>query len=168
MSFIRPTLEELNESLAAGGYGPSFRDQPKPGAKKKQRPEDALHIQVAKYLRYAIAHEGKCSLHGAIWWSYESRNAGKETVTKNGRKINLEGIGRKARGCIAGLPDISVLFRGGLHGIELKADKGTLSEAQRTLHPEMRKAGGKVVVARSLDDVEAALRGWDIPTRVRP
>ena len=168
MTCPRVPLDELNASLAAGGYEKSFRGVPKKGAKKgrQKRPEDLLHLSVARFLRYAIAYEGTCSLHGVMWWSQEARNVGKTMTTRDGREINLEAINRKARGCVAGLPDVAILYRGGLYGIELKAGTG-LNDAQKRLHPELRKAGGNVVVAKDLDGVEAALRGWGIPLRVQ-
>ena len=100
-----------------------------------------------------------------VWWSQESRNAGKEIVTKNGRKINLEGINRKNRGCIAGLPDVSILFNGRLYGIELKAGKGTTSDKQRDLHQAWRWTGAPVAICWSLDQVEEALRRWGVPLK---
>jgi hypothetical protein len=158
-------LEELQASLDAGGYGPSFRGVPKRGAtKKRHKPEDVLHISVAKYLRAVIGHEGVASPQGVMWWSYEIRNSGKTITTKTGREINLEGINRKARGVIGGLPDIAILYQGVLNGIELKAGSG-LNDAQKLLHPELRKCGASVVVAKDLNDVEAVLRDWGIPLR---
>lgn len=135
--------------------------------KRKRQPksEDVLHISVASFLRRAIGHEGWLCPGPVVWWSQESRNAGKNMVTKNGRDINLEGINRKNRGCIAGLPDVSILFNGRLHGIELKAGKNGTSDKQDDLHEAWRAAGAPVAVCWTLEQVEAALRGWGVPLR---
>ena len=133
--------------------------------KRQQKPEDLLHFSVASYMRRAIGHEGWFCPPGIVWWSYESRNAGKGMVTKDGRKINLEGINRKNRGCIAGLPDVCVLFLGRIYGIELKAGKNGTSDKQDELHGAWKAAGADVAVCWTLDHVEAALRRWGVPLK---
>lgn len=72
---------------------------------------------------------------------------------------------RKARGVKAGFPDVSVIWRGGYYGLELKASKGRVSEVQEIAHQQIREAGGQVSVCRSIEDVERALRHWGIPLR---
>jgi hypothetical protein len=52
-----------------------------------------------------------------------------------------------------------------LYCIELKASKGRLSETQHMTIGQIHDAGGQVSVCHSIEEVEAALRAWDIPLR---
>lgn len=78
-----------------------------------------------------------------------------------------------------GLPDLMVVY-GGIYGIELKRGEGSLSrtrivrtkrgalrvlEGQLEVFPRLRRAGMKIEVCYSLDEVLGALRAWNIPTR---
>jgi hypothetical protein len=72
----------------------------------------------------------------------------------------LKGMGLKA-----GAPDLVILYDSNAYFLELKSEKGVLSEPQRRAHAAIRDARCPVVVVRSLDDVKAALLEWRIPTR---
>ncbi len=54
---------------------------------------------------------------------------------------------------LAGTPDIIACIAGRLVGIEVKAPRGRLTEAQEAWHANARAAGALVIVARSVDDV---------------
>ena len=82
-----------------------------------------------------------------------------------GRMDVRAGQMRKARGVKAGVPDVLVCYRGTLYCIELKASKGRLSETQHMTIAQIREAGGQVSVCHSVEEVETALRAWDIPLR---
>jgi hypothetical protein len=69
----------------------------------------------------------------------------------------------KARGGIKGLPDLWLVHDGRIFLIELKRPGGYLSPTQKDCHAWLRRAGAEVVVCRSPEEVEAALRGWRIP-----
>lgn len=56
-----------------------------------------------------------------------------------------------------GSPDIIAVVRGRFIGIECKSSKGKLSESQEEWKDGLEQAGGKYVVARSLDDVSSFL-----------
>jgi hypothetical protein len=73
----------------------------------------------------------------------------------------------KRSGYKAGWPDIEVIHRGRALFIELKAPKGTLSKPQRELQPRLEYCGCPVQLCRSLECVEATLRGWGVPLRAR-
>ena len=77
------------------------------------------------------------------------------------------GANRKARGVVAGIPDIVLVRAGRLHGLELKSRAGRLSDAQVAYRDALLAAGGDYVVARTLDDVAFALAGWGVPLRCR-
>ena len=52
-----------------------------------------------------------------------------------------------------GCPDILCCIDGQLIGLEVKTAKGRLSEVQKEFHRDLVKAGGKVYVVRSIDDL---------------
>lgn len=116
--------------------------------------EDELHTKIAKALPL-ILHPS------VVWWSNESRGVGAR-----------EGKRRKARGVRAGVPDMEFHYCYA-HGdypmscfIELKAPKGTMSDAQKALHAELRAIGHRVFVCRSLDDVLDALLDAGCPFHI--
>ena len=82
-----------------------------------------------------------------------------------GRMDVRAGQMRKARGVRAGFCDVLLIWRGGFYGIELKASKGKVSDIQHITHAQIREAGGQVSVCHSIEEVETALRAWDIPLR---
>jgi hypothetical protein len=52
-----------------------------------------------------------------------------------------------------GVPDLICCFKGRLVGIEIKAEKGIVSDYQKEFIDRINKAGGLAFVARSVDDV---------------
>jgi hypothetical protein len=52
-----------------------------------------------------------------------------------------------------GVPDIIGCFKGRLIGIEIKSEKGVVSEYQKEFIDNINRAGGLAFVARSLEDV---------------
>jgi hypothetical protein len=52
-----------------------------------------------------------------------------------------------------GVPDLICCFKGRLVGIEIKAEKGVVSDQQRDFIHAIQEAGGLAFVARSVDDV---------------
>jgi hypothetical protein len=52
-----------------------------------------------------------------------------------------------------GIPDIIGCFKGRMIGIEIKSQKGVVSEYQKAFIDNINRAGGLAFVARSLDDV---------------
>lgn len=57
-----------------------------------------------------------------------------------------------------GSPDIVCVINGQYVGIEVKDIKGKLSEGQKDFKERLEKAGGKYILARSLEDVLAIHR----------
>lgn len=128
---------------------------PKP-AKPPVEDEDHLHYAVAKLLSLAIARPGICSLDEVCWFSLEGR----------AKRSIYEGARNKRRGCISGVPDILIVWRGKCYWIELKRAKGgRVSDAQIETHAELDKAGSNVAVCRSWGEIQAALVKWKIPHR---
>jgi hypothetical protein len=61
-----------------------------------------------------------------------------------------------------GAPDLLFIVDGRAFGLELKSKRGTLSPAQRECHEEIRRAGGLVGVAGSIDEAVSMLSEWGI------
>ena len=79
----------------------------------------------------------------------------KRYVNKLERKsTSFAGWSIKRTASVNGLPDIVAIKDGIYIGIEVKAPKGKQSESQKAIQAEIEKAGGKYIVARSLDDVK--------------
>ena len=57
---------------------------------------------------------------------------------------------------LKGVPDIIVIKDGRFIGIEVKTDKGRLSEHQLDFKWRCERHGGTYLVARSIDDVQRA------------
>lgn len=86
-------------------------------------------------------------------------------VPNGGQRSRFEGAIFKGMGTVAGVPDLVVLWRGGAGFLELKAGKGGLSESQRAVHARLAELGYPVAVARTMEEVEAALVSWGAPNR---
>lgn len=120
---------------------------------KRKQPEQILHTAVANFL-----HQG---LRTPTFWTTFPAGGGGAF-----RGAFLKGMGLKA-----GFPDILVVhpqpLGAGLGcivlGIELKAGKGRVSPEQVDVHAALTIANARVRVCRSLDDVEAFIRGHGVP-----
>jgi VRR-NUC domain len=111
--------------------------------------EQQLHGACADFLTWALTSPE------TFWTTFPAGGGGYD------RGRILKHLGLKA-----GVPDLfPIIYRGRAHGIELKTENGRVSEAQLSTHHKLIAAGVQVVVARSLDDVRAALSGWGIPTQ---
>jgi hypothetical protein len=117
--------------------------------------EFPMQRQNADVLRLELAREGHVSAHGVVWFSIDQANFAGVPGT------------RIARGICAGVPDIVVLFRGAAHWIELKADDGVMSDAQRELCTALLWARCHYGVARNATEVLVLLDVWDIPRNRR-
>lgn len=89
---------------------------------------------------------------GVVWWH-----------TPNGgtRRDAFEGKRLAEMGLLPGFPDLAFLW-GGLSLLELKKERGTLSDAQIELHPRLIAAGARVATANSLATAKAAITAWGL------
>lgn len=72
----------------------------------------------------------------------------------NGMFTNArEGAKFKAQGVIAGVPDLVFVWNGKTHYIEVKTEKGRLSEQQKALHQKWAEQGVLVNVCRSSEEI---------------
>jgi hypothetical protein len=114
-----------------------------------KRPEQAFQQQVAQYLAL--------SLGGTAWFSAIPLGGG-------GR---LRGAILKGMGVKSGIPDIFIVDGGRVFGLELKAPKGTVSEAQERSHSDLRRAGCPVAVCKSIAEVAIFLERHGIAVKAR-
>lgn len=117
---------------------------------QRSQAEQKLQAQVMRYLAYALPSN-------AI--PHHSPGEGKRTPTAQ-RLL-------KQSGYQTGWPDIEILWNGRTIFIELKAKGGSLSPVQRDLHNRLVFCGFEVIVCRSLECVEGALRELGVPLRAR-
>jgi hypothetical protein len=118
--------------------------------------EHPLQKQIASTLTIELAPPGKVSRFGVVWFSIDHANYAGE----------VPGV-RIGRGVVAGIPDTFVLHRGLAHVIEIKADDGILSDAQRSVIAAVLASGGRAGVARDATEVLACLDTWTIPRNRR-
>ncbi len=119
-------------------------------ARRRQAPEEQLQMATVKFLRHAL-----------------DANAMFFAVPNGGLRSRTEAMRFKATGTIAGMPDLFVIFSGKTLGIELKAPKGRLSDAQINCHAKLMSAGVRVGVCRSLEEVVSELLMAGVPLRAK-
>lgn len=89
------------------------------------------------------------------------------TAVDNQPWSKVAGILRKKRGVRPGIPDILVLYRGKLIGLELKSRIGRVSEAQLAVRREMLLAGGMWWMVRGARSALVALHRSGVKFRRR-
>ena len=112
--------------------------------------EAALQAAVAQYLavalpRFAVQHH--------------SPGEGKRGPLARAQLVQS--------GFCTGWPDLEIVWRGRVIFIELKQARGSLRQSQRETHRRLLEAGAPLMVCRSLAEVEAGLRGLQLPLRAR-
>ena len=108
--------------------------------------ESDLHAAVVQFLALALPRE-------AVY--HHSPNAA--------RRTRREIAEIKSHGMRTGWPDLEIVYRGGVYFIELKAPNKHVSPEQAQCHRELRCAGARVGVARSLVEVSLLLASWGFP-----
>jgi hypothetical protein len=127
-------------------------------------PENDLHEAVADAL-------DKLLLPPAQWTTFPAGSV----------PLPPEFAAKLARlGLKRGWPDILIVHDRAVFGIELKTATGILSRTrivrtrsgalrelagQTDVFPKLGRAGMRISICRSVDEVLAALRGWDVPMR---
>ena len=116
--------------------------------------EGPTHRLIADAFCLELCAPGKVSKHGVTWWSVDM-------AAYAGRAPGI----RTGHGCIAGVPDMIVVWHGRAHFIEVKASDGGvgLSLDQRSVATAILIAGASFGIA--CDDIEAVqlLDAWSIP-----
>lgn len=112
------------------------------------RPEDKVQATIIDFLRVAVK--------GCLPFAIPNASA----RTWSGQASNA------VPGIVPGMPDLGVVFPNGVTGfIEVKADKGTVRKNQEAVGVRLVELGAPYAVARSIEDVRAALKDWGVETR---
>lgn len=105
-------------------------------------PEHKFQVAVATYFKYALPPD-------VLW-----------TATLNGAYLTMnQRVRMKASGLRPGIADLLLVHNGRVLMLELKSKIGSLSKEQRDYRDAL---GPAYIVARTLEEVEAALIGWSI------
>ena len=104
--------------------------------------ELSLHTSVARYLRLVLGDK--------FFWT---------TIPAGGGGL-VRGKQLKAKGYIAGVPDILLVKESRAYWIEIKVGKGTLSANQKTLLPILERHGMPTAICHDVYDVEGVLKKW--------
>ena len=115
----------------------------------RTNPEARLHRAVATYLTFALPKD-------AVWTTFPAGGGG-----------TVRGAQLKARGLLAGWPDVQIIYRGKFYGIELKAAQGRLSPEQRACADAVIMAGGYYETIRSIEELQDWLKLVGFPLRAR-
>lgn len=115
----------------------------------RARPEEMLQRTIVQFLGTALPPD-----------SYLFA-----TTNQRGTRKKFEMGILKAMGARAGVPDLCIVHRGRFFGLEVKAEKGRLSDRQADAADKIVNAGGFYSVVRSVDEVERCLRGWGVILR---
>jgi len=83
-------------------------------------------------------------------------------VPLGGYRKPIEAAILKSIGTIAGVPDLICILYGRIYCLEIKTERGRVSEVQHVVHERLRRAGAEVVVAFNLNEVLAQLTAWGI------
>lgn len=121
------------------------------GRRKRISPESALQRSVIRYLSFALPK------HEAIYFAVPNGGLRDVRVAQH----------LKAEGLTPGVADIMIIWRGRAIGIELKAEKGRLSENQKAWADQFTLAGGVYKVCRSIEEVEDFLGAAGMDLRAR-
>jgi hypothetical protein len=109
------------------------------------RPEQQIHRAVVQHLRYR-AKPGVVFIH----------------VPNGGQRRPIEAAIFKALGVRAGVSDLLLWHEGKSFALELKAEGGRATEAQRQFLADMERAGAFTCLAESLDRALATLEKWGL------
>lgn len=132
----------------------------KPFRGRTRGAEDDLALVVGSTLR-AWTLEGR--LHAT--WCNVPHEVGAVSKTDPGfRSAHARYAKNVAAGLIAGSGDYVFVAAGASGWIELKSSTGSLSAQQRDFRDWCAHVGARYATCRTLDQVEATLRGWGMLT----
>lgn len=114
----------------------------------RQHLEDDLQRAIVGFLRIALPPD-------ATYFHIPNGSLRSKKVA-----ARLNGLGT-----VAGVPDLCVIFRGRASFLELKSPKGVMSAAQKEMARKLNYCGANVILVRSVEECEAALREACVPLR---
>lgn len=113
-----------------------------------KRDEDKVHVAILDWIRTVAP---QCL-------PFHVPNEGERTASA---AVNLQRLG-----LVPGIPDLAILAPGGrVYFIEVKAQGGVLSKAQRAINDRFLEMGQPYAVCRSIDDARVAFKHWKLDTR---
>jgi hypothetical protein len=86
-------------------------------------------------------------------------------VPLGGYRTPTEAAIFKGIGTVAGIPDVVCIFEGRVFALELKTERGRITEVQQVTHDRMRAAGAIVAAAHGVDEAIAQLSAWGLLRR---
>jgi hypothetical protein len=119
----------------------------KPG--KRLQPERGIHLAVLRFLR-ATLPPGTPIHHSP------------NELAMSGKSAARVVSGAKHMGMMPGWPDIEFVVGSVFYGVEVKAGKGRLTEAQKECRDMIVGAGGFYGVVHSVDDTHVLLDAWGL------
>jgi len=125
----------------------AYRRGPPHARAKRQTPEHSLQVAVVEYLTWALPD-------GFIF-----------TASAAGARMSMKTANTmKAAGQRPGWPDIMILGPGGgFKGLELKAEAGVQSAAQKAFAGHCERSGQDMyAICRTVEEVESALVRWGV------
>jgi hypothetical protein len=144
------------------GYVDKTERVPRPFIVERKR---ASRRAGASALRGRPAGPTEEQIHRTVvQWLDRRRTAGVHFFhpANGGFRNKGEAARLKAMGVQAGEPDIVLIFRGRIYGLELKAAGGVQSPDQEHIERQWEEAGATYAVARGLDYALDTLRDWGL------
>jgi VRR-NUC domain len=77
-------------------------------------------------------------------------------IANGGYRTPSEGAAFRATGVVRGMPDLAFIISGRAYFLELKSERGRLSDDQRACHQRLRENGAVVLVAAGIDEAISA------------
>jgi len=118
---------------------------------KRNNPEHQIQVAICELLSRALP---KDALFFAVPNGGERRMF---TDPKTGRKFNLQGKRLKDEGVVRGVSDLIILWAGRMICLEVKAGRGSQSDAQKEWEARATECGAVYRVVRSTDEVREFL-----------
>ena len=117
---------------------------------RKRQPEQDFQRSLIQWLRAVLPRDAL---------AYANPNGG--------LRSKAEAAIFKGLGVLAGIPDITVIYKGRAYYLECKIKGTYLSPAQHTTIAMLQSAGSPTAVVRAIEDAELALAEWKIPLRIK-
>jgi hypothetical protein len=113
--------------------------------RRRTSPEAGIQRAVIQHLR----------IRGAVGlFAFHPANGGYRTP--------VEAAIFKGLGVVPGVPDVVIVHRGRVYGLELKADGGKLTTIQTEVHEKLMAAGAEVATACGIDEALHQLDQWGL------
>jgi len=111
-------------------------------------------------------HESILQGHCVKWFRYQYPQFIIFAVPNGGHRHKLTAINLKREGALAGIPDLVIILPFKIFFIEMKHDKGKLTDNQKEVIPKIQLLGHTVYVCNNFDLFQEIIRNEvaNIPT----